>query len=135
MPVNEYIHRYGFRRWYERQLMESFGYMALGFVALFLLLAGVETMGQMSSALDYVLVLLTAAGGGVLLLVTWRRFGIILKRAEYFAEAATCPGCKVWGKFEVLRQEAEGTDDPPEAGRPHWLKVRCTGCSQEWILK
>ncbi len=135
MQVNEYIHRFGFRRWYERQLIESHAYLALGFVALILLLAGVETMGQLTSAVDYILVLMAAAGGGVLLLVAWRRFGVILKRAEQFAETATCPGCGVWGKFVVLRQEVEQAEDPPEAGRPHWLKVRCSKCNQEWDLK
>lgn len=68
-------------------------------------------------------------------MVAWRRFGVILLRAEYFAEAATGPGCGVRGKFEVLRQEVEQTEDPPEAGRPHWLKVRCAKCQQERVLK
>jgi hypothetical protein len=36
MQVTEYIHRYGFRRWYERQLIESHAYLALAFVALIL---------------------------------------------------------------------------------------------------
>ena len=135
MQVNEYIHRYGFKRWYERQLIESHAYLALGFVALILLLAGVEMLGEMKGGLKYVSVLFAAAIGGVLLLVAWKRFRVLLGRAEHFAEAATCPGCGLWGKFRVLRQEVEQDDDPPEAGRPHWLKVRCAKCAREWDLR
>jgi hypothetical protein len=57
-----------------------------------------------------------------------------LARAEQFGELATCQQCKAWGKFRVLGEESTLEDDPPEAGRPHWLRVRCTQCSFEWKL-
>ncbi|MGH6611097.1 MAG: hypothetical protein ACRECQ_12660 [Burkholderiaceae bacterium] len=135
MQVTEYIHRHGFRRWYERQLIESHAYLALGFVALILLLAGMEVLAYTDSGLRYVFILTAAAAGGVLMLVAWRRFNALLIRAEHFAEAATCPQCKAWGKFKVLAQESAHVDDPPEAGRPHWLKVRCTKCEAAWRLE
>ena len=71
----------------------------------------------------------------MLTLVAWRRFNVLLARAEHFAEAATCPQCKTWGKFKVVAQESSDADDPPEAGRPHWLKVRCRQCEAEWRLE
>ena len=134
MRVTEYVHRYGFRRWYERQLIESHAYLALAFVALILLLAGLEVLGDMAGGTRYLFVLLAAAGGGLLMVVAWRRFIALLKRAEQFAEAATCPQCKAWGKFRVLGQETEPEEAPPEAGQPHWLRVRCTKCENEWRL-
>jgi phage FluMu protein Com len=134
MPVIDYIQKYGFRRWYERQLIESHAYLALGFMALIMMLAGVEVMGDMKSSTGYLGILLMAALGGVLMLVAWRRFNALLARAEQFAEAATCPNCKTWGKFRVLGQEATTDDDPPEAGRPRWLRVRCAKCGNEWRL-
>jgi phage FluMu protein Com len=134
MPVIDYIQKYGFRRWYERQLIESHAYLALGFIALIMMLAGVEVMGDMKSSTGYLSILLMAALGGVLMLVAWRRFNALLARAEQFAEAATCPSCKTWGKFRVLGQEATTNDDPPEAGRPRWLRVRCAKCGNEWRL-
>jgi hypothetical protein len=73
----------------------------------------------------YLFVLLAAAAGGLLMVVAWRRFIALLKRAEQFAEAATCPQCKAWGKFRVLGQ-TEPEEAPPEAGQPHWSQVRCT---------
>ena len=135
MQVTRYIERHGFRRWYERQLIESHAYLALGFVALILLLSGMELLSDAEGAIRYLMVLMTAAAGGVLTVVSWRRFTTLLSRAEHFGEAATCPKCKAWGKFKVLAQESSNADDPPEAGRPHWLSVRCKLCEAVWKLQ
>jgi hypothetical protein len=134
MRVTEYIHRYGFRRWYERQLIESHAYLALGFVALILLASGAEVLRDAETFLQYVALLAAAALGGTMMLIAWRRFTVLLARAEEFGEAATCPQCKAWGKFRVLGQESASDDEPPEAGRPHWLRVRCTKCDNEWRI-
>lgn len=133
MPVADYIRRHGFRRWYERQLIESHAYLVLAFVALILLLAGAEVLGDSRGGL-HLGMLSASALGGVLMIVAWRRFAVLLGRAEHFAESATCPECKAWGKFRVIAQETATDEDPPEAGRPHWLRVRCTQCSREWRL-
>ncbi len=100
-----------------------------------MLLSGVEVMGDATSstALRRHAVRI-AALGGILMLVAWRRFKVLLARAEQFAEAATCSSCAAWGKFRVLGQEAATEDDPPEAGRPHWLRVRCAQCGHEWQI-
>ena len=63
MQVTRYIERHGFRRWYERQLIESHAYLALGFVALILLLSGMELLSTAESGMRYVIVLSAAAGG------------------------------------------------------------------------
>ncbi|HZA96093.1 MAG TPA: hypothetical protein VE421_08130, partial [Burkholderiaceae bacterium] len=89
MQVTRYIERHGFRRWYERQLIESHAYLALGFVALIFLLSGLELLSHAEGGMRYLIVLVAAAGGGMLLVVAWRRFGVLLARAEHFAEAAT----------------------------------------------
>ena len=134
MNVAEYIHRHGFRHWYERQLIESHAYLALAFIALILLLSGIEVLGAAEGGMRYVATLSAAALGGVLMIVAWRRFSVLLTRAELFAEGATCSACKAWGKFRVLGEETTTEDDPPEAGRPHWMRVRCTQCGHDWRL-
>ena len=135
MSVAEYIHRHGFRRWYERQLIESHAYLALAFVAMILLLSGVELLGDSTSGSKYFAILISAALGGTLMLIAWRRFTVLLARAEQFGELATCPECKAWGQFRVLGQETAPDDEPPEAGRPHWLNVRCTKCGHQWRIE
>lgn len=133
--IGEDIRRRGFRRWYERQLIESFGYLLTAFLALILLLAGFEAMGVMrGSPMYYFAIVACAAAAGTLMWVTWQRFIVLLARAELFANAAACPRCEAWGRFEVLASEAATAEDPPEAGRPHWLRVRCRKCGEQWRM-
>lgn len=135
MRTGERIRRLGFRRWYERQLLESHAYLVGAFLALVVLLAGFEGLDLFRrSSVFYLVVLLVAAAAGVCVIVAWRRFRALLGRAEVFAAGATCPGCSAWGRFEVLAEERSTPDDPPESGRPHWLHVRCTRCGRDWRI-
>jgi phage FluMu protein Com len=135
VKIGDDIRRLGFRRWYERQLIESHAYLVTAFLALILLLAGVEGMQfARRSPLFYVAIVGGAAAAGVLTYVGWRRFNVLLARAELFAEGATCPQCKAWGKFDVLAEERAADDDPPESGRPHWLRVKCRQCGEQWRI-
>ncbi len=133
--VQDDIRRLGFRRWYERQLIESHAYLVTAFLALIVLLAGIESLDFLRrSPLFYLAVFLTAAASGTLMWVAWRRFITLLGRAEQFAAHADCPGCKRWGLFDVVGAEAAAADDPPEAGRPHWLRVKCRRCGADWRM-
>lgn len=133
--IGEQIRRRGFRRWYERQLVESHAYLVTAFLSLILLLAGYEAMGELrGSPLYYAAIVAIAAAAGTLMWVSWQRFNALLARAELFANGAACPRCQRWGAFEVLATEAVAADDPPEAGRPHWLRVRCRHCGEQWRI-
>lgn len=135
MKVANDIRRLGFRRWYERQLVESHAYLVAAFLGLILLLAGYEVLDfARRSPAFYLTVFVAAAAAGAGMIVAWKRFTVLLARAELFASGAACPSCGVWGKFSVLAAEAESADDPPEAGRPHWVRVKCSKCGQDWQL-
>jgi hypothetical protein len=135
MKLAEDIRRLGFRRWYERQLVESHAYLVTAFLALILLLAGVESLDYLKrSVLFYVVVIVAAAAAGTLMFIAWRRFITLLQRAEVFAGGAECAQCKAWGAFEVIGAEAASDDDPVEAGRPHWIRVKCRKCGHDWRL-
>jgi hypothetical protein len=135
MTTADQIRRLCFRRWYERQLVEGHAYLVAAFLALILLLAGFEGLDLVKRSPGfYLMALVIAAAAGVLTVVGVRRFQVLLARAETFASGATCPGCSVWGKFDVIAEERAQPDDPPEAGRPHWLRVRCTKCGDAWRI-
>lgn len=135
MKVADDIRRLGFRRWYERQLIESHAYLVTAFLALILLLAGMEGLQKLrDSPMFYVVIIVIAAGAGTLMYIAWRRFSVLLSRAEIFAEGAKCPQCQTWGKFEVIATESETPEDPPESGRPHWMRVRCKQCRHDWRI-
>jgi phage FluMu protein Com len=82
----------------------------------------------------YVTIFVGAAAAGMLALVGFRRFGVVLNRAEQFANDAECPQCKSWGKFDIVSMESVADDDPVESGRPHWLRVRCRKCDNRWRM-
>lgn len=133
--VQDDIRRLGFRRWYERQLIESHAYLVTAFLALIVLLAGIESLDFVRrSPMFYLAVIVSAAAAGTLMYVAWRRFITLLKRAETFAGSAACPRCEAWGKFEVIGAELASDDDPVESGRPHWVRVRCRKCGSDWRL-
>lgn len=135
MSVANDIRRLGFRRWYERQLIESHAYLVTAFLALILMLAGMEGLDRLrGSPTYYAAIIGMAAGAGVLMYVTWRRFLVLLNRAEAFASTAECPQCKTWGRFIVIATEPELPEEPPEAGRPHWIRVKCKSCQADWRL-
>jgi hypothetical protein len=133
--TGEEIRTRGFRRWYERQLIESHAYLVTAFLALILLLAGFEAMDVLrGSPLYYLAVVGASAAAGTVMWISWQRFRVLLARAESFAGAAECPRCGAWGKFSVLAIDTAGADEPPEAGRPSWVRVRCRQCAEEWRL-
>lgn len=135
MNVVDEIRRIGFRRWYERQLVESFAYMVTAFLALIVLLAGYESLDYLRGTPAFYLVMFFgAAAAGLVTLVAWRRFSTLLARAELFANDAECAQCKSWGRFEVLAAETDPDGSPVEAGRPHWLRVRCRKCGHGWRI-
>ena len=127
----------GFRRWYERQLIESHAWLVSWFLGVIVLVSGIEVAGtggasRMAGAL---LVL----GGLAVTLYSWTRYRLLLEIAERLGEQATCPGCKVYGKFKV---HSSGPAPLPDGGDPAlknhgggvWLRAQCRKCGDEWML-
>jgi hypothetical protein len=134
VKVVQDIERLGFRRWYERQLIEGHLYLVFAFLVLIAMLAGIEMLDLQRSAPAWGGLLLLCAGGGLLVLIAWRRFMTLMGRAELFANGAACPRCAAYGKFRVISAEAASDDEPVEAGRPHWVRVACRRCGESWRL-
>lgn len=134
MSVVDDIRKRGFRRWYERQLIESHAYLVMAFLALILLGSGMEWARQVHPWTTWLLAIGIAAAAMLLCFVGWRRFMVLLARAELFAQGATCAQCGAWGKFRVIAAETESEDAPVEAGRPHWIRVKCSKCGHDWRL-
>jgi hypothetical protein len=137
MDIVTGIRRLGFRKWYERRLIEAHAYLITGFLALILALACVEVAGDAGQGLRRLAWLIGAAaslGGGVL---AWLRYHRVLLATETVAERAVCPGCGAYGRFRVVRSAphsgAELEAAPALEDLPH-LRVRCRDCQREWDL-
>lgn len=128
----------GFRRWYERQLIECHAWLVSWFLGLIVLVSGLEVAGAGgASRMSGVLLLI---GGLVVTLYSWKRYRLLLEIAERLGEQATCPGCNTYGKFKV---ESSGPAPLPDGGDPalenhgggFWLQAHCRKCGDEWMLK
>jgi len=124
------IRKLGFRRWFERQLIESHVYLVTCLLCLILVFAMIEEAGSrggMERALIFTLTL-CAAGLG---LVSFERYRAMLFRALHLSGRSNCEECGAYGQFEVLDSARA---DFSEGTREYWLKVRCRKCSHEWIM-
>lgn len=126
------IHRHGFKKWYERELLRGHAHLVAVIVCTLGLMMALEAAMRFRSTadqlIDLVAVLVCAAAG----LWALRRYLYLLLRAESIANQADCPRCKVYGRLE-LAQPA------PSASRAaavpvQQLAVRCRACAHEWHI-
>lgn len=129
MTIDQAISKRGFRRWYERQLIEGHAYLAGGLIALLATLVALEMTEFQGPLGGMVMTLATAAAGGFACVYAFRQFSHLLGRAEYLAGQANCPKCKAYGKFRLMR-----AFDAPTAIEGRAFRVRCRKCENEWTI-
>jgi hypothetical protein len=124
MKLAESIRKHGFRKWYERELLQSHAHLLLTFLCMIGMFAAFEALGQKSTwldqAIDIVAIGLCAAIG------VWalRRYLYFLNHAEATANQADCPGCKAYGRFSVESENAKEQS----------LVVCCRKCQHRWTI-
>lgn len=124
MKLADGIRKHGFRKWYERELLQSHAHLVLTFFCMIGLFAASEAMGHRRDAIDQALDLVAigaCAGIGIWAL---RRYLYFLSHAEAAAHQADCPACQAYGSFTV-----EAVDDPN-----HGIHVCCRKCQQRWTI-
>jgi hypothetical protein len=114
------IDRMGFRRWYERQLVEGHVWLVTALLCAFTVAACLE----MIEFRELGVVILT--GGAIFAagLIAWhgvRRYMILMGIAEHVASQTTCPQCRTYARFRVLDTNAR-------------MRVCCRKCGQEWVI-
>ena len=127
LDVAEGIRRFGFRRWYERQLIESHLYFVTAFLSLIVVVAGLESYNASAQATTRLLMVALIVGGVVLCAWSFKRYQFMLGRAVRAAEHSTCSKCATYGALEVVRWPSEGKPAPA-------LRVRCRKCAHEWQI-
>lgn len=123
MKLADGILKHGFRKWYERELLQSHGHLALTF------LSGVGVMGAFealttfrawSDQLTNLLALGACIGIG---LWSLRRYLYLLNHAEAVAHQAVCGQCGTYGRLRLVTRT-------PSNG----VGVGCTRCQHEWHI-
>ncbi len=125
MSLAEGIRKHGFRKWYERRLLQSHGHLLLTFLSVIGVFAAFEGAWRLHGGPQQQLLNLGAglllAGSGLWAL---RRYLWLLHTAELAANQAECPQCATYGRLELLRSDASGNE----------VGVRCRHCGHAWHI-
>lgn len=141
MKLANEVSKRGFRRWYERQLIESHLYLVTCFLCAFLLFACAEAMNFRESAARGILMVLLGAASGVVALAAWQRYAVTMVRAQRLAEKATCAKCDTYGILRVTDAsrivhpvyDHRGVRSADDANAV-WLRVECKRCGYQWSI-
>jgi hypothetical protein len=137
----EGIRKYGFRRWYERQLIEGHAFLVTCFLCIIMIAACAETFNPRAPDAQPLTMSALLVAACVICIWSWRRYIAVLLRAERTGEQSTCGTCGTYGRFEVV-------EPPPSAKAGFFLsagfaaghsavrlRVRCRKCSCEWMIE
>lgn len=114
------IARLGFRKWYERRLIEAHAWLVTALLCAIYVEISIGGFSHKSPAPVWL-----GSAGGIFVggLIVWhglRRYFAILGEAERFSTQSTCTACKAYARFKVINEQPK-------------LTVRCR-CSHEWTM-
>ena len=122
MDLAQGIRRLGFRKWYERELLQSHAHLTLAFVCAVGVFAAVEAFGHVQGFADRAVDVLAIVLCGAVGIWAIRRYLYLLNHAEAVASQADCPNCDTYARFTLL--DARGAH----------LRVQCLKCTHRWTI-
>ncbi len=126
MRLSDGIRRHGFRKWYERELLQSHAHLALTFLCAVGLFAAIEAAMHYTTLADRVIDAFAVLACGAIGVWALRRYLYLLMHAEHAAHQADCPQCGVYARFTLV----EGTVASPGAS----VIVCCRECAHQWSI-
>lgn len=132
------IRTQGFKRWYERQLIECHAWLVTCFLGIVGSASGIEIAALRSPGARFTGIALILAGMATSL-ISWRRYRTMLAVAERLGERANCPACGCYARFRIIES---GPTPMPDSGDPEidthdtkvWLRAQCRKCDRQWLL-
>jgi hypothetical protein len=132
------IRRLGFRRWYERKLIEAHLALVTCFLSVITLAACLEAVRFDELGWQQGALLAVVAASLLVSALSWRRYMRVLGLAERYGQRSTCPSCGAYARFEVVHAGAsEIPGGPGEAGVPQfdvWMRLQCRKCGHAWRM-
>ena len=125
MKLADGIRRIGFRKWYERELLQSHAHLVLTFLCAIGLFAAFEGLGRAPDWSDQATNLVTLGCSAVIGIWALRRYLYLLMHAETTANQAECPHCRTYARFTLVHE-----DRSREA-----VDVQCKNCEQRWRIE
>ena len=116
------IGKLGFKRWYERQLIEGHAWLITCVLCMLTVAACLEDL-SLRGPLGEVLAMGAAVfAAGVLAIYGWHRYRAIMEVVERIGEHSTCGSCRTYAAFRLVGTEGAA------------LRVRCRKCAHEWRI-
>jgi hypothetical protein len=133
MTAAQGIEKLGFRRWYERQLIQGHLYFVTCFVSLIVLATCLEQIDWHGSWGQQLWMAALVVGSAILCFKSLRWYNFLLARAEALGAQSNCAQCSTYGVLKVI---GAGQPAPEtERGRDNsWIRVRCKKCGHEWRM-
>lgn len=131
------IRRLGFRKWYERQLIESHAALVSCLVCGIVLAALIEEISLFRFDTSSLTGVAVALGAIVLGGFSWRHYITVLERAERYGERSVCLQCHTYARFEILATGLDELGPAAQAVAPleaAWIRVRCRTCGNAWRM-
>jgi hypothetical protein len=120
------IDKLGFRRWYERQLIQGHVWFVTCFVCMIVVAAGLEQLDLSGPLLQLLWNGLLVAGAAWVCFKSLRWYNFLLGRAEALGAQSNCARCSTYGILKVV--------DAGRADADSWIRVRCKKCGHEWRM-
>jgi hypothetical protein len=124
MKLADGIRKHGFRKWYERELLQSHAHLVLTFLCAIALFAAFEGLGRFRSFSDQFTNLVALGASTVIGIWALRRYLFLLMHAETLAHQAECPRCSTYGRFTLLAED----------GSHEQVDVQCKKCEHRWHI-
>lgn len=128
MSTVDGIRKHGFRKWYERQLIEGHVWLVTLVLALVMMASGFELLSDRRGPGELLLDGVLVAAGAAVAWVSWRRYATAMMVAEHVGHQAVCPVCQRYGFRPVP------VSDGGHSGRPLQLLASCRGCGHRWPI-
>lgn len=132
------IRRLGFRKWYERQLIDCHVALVTCFLSGLTVAALLESVNLREFGWKPAMMIGIIFVAVIVGWLSWRRYITVLERAERYGQRSSCPNCQLYGRFEIV---ATGLDNEPgevaTAVAPleaAWLRVKCRKCGTAWRM-
>jgi hypothetical protein len=124
MTLADGIRKHGFRKWYERELLQSHAHMVLTFLCTIGIFAAFEGMGRFRGATDQINNLIAIVVCVSIGIWAMRRYLWLLSHAEATAHQAECPECSTYARFTLVGENRASGE----------VEVCCRKCARRWKI-
>jgi hypothetical protein len=116
------IARLGFRKWYERRLMEAYSWLVTAILCAVIVALCLELIDFGSRTLNWTGTAVAVYFAGLIVVHAVRRFFALLTEAQRYGSQSSCPGCQRQAAFDVISEAPQ-------------MRVRCRKCAHEWTFR